>query len=155
MNIIRLENYNNEIFPIICKWYYQWLGQLNGECMEEIVYTFMHSVNTTRLPQTFVALSDNIPVGMYQLAIFDDLNCRPDLYPWLINVYVDEEYRGQHVCQAMMESVRENAKKAKLTELYLYTEHVGLYEKFGWRFMEEVNTFKNGPSVQRIYKLTI
>ena len=127
----------------------------NNESIEEIKCTFEHSLCKNKLPQTFVALIDGEPAGMYQLSMSDDLNSRPDLYPWLINVYVDEKFRGRNVARELMNTVKENAKELGLTELYLYTKHVGLYEKFGWKFIEEVKTFKDDSPVERLYKLEI
>lgn len=95
------------------------------------------------------------PAGMYQLAMFDDLESRPDLYPWLINVFVDEKFRGKGVFRALMNTVNGHAKKANLQELYLYTEHVGLYEKFGWKFIGEVKTFREESPIERLYRLEI
>ena len=92
---------------------------------------------------------------MYQLSMSDDLDSRPDIYPWLINVYVDEKFRGKNVCRQLMITVNENAKKAGLTELFLYTKHKGLYEKFGWDFVEEVKTFKDDSPIERLYRLKI
>ena len=155
MKIIRLENSNNKIFDKICEWNYNWWGIRNQESFEEVKCGLEHSLNTDRLPQTFVALLDNEPVGMYQLSMCEDLNSRPDIYPWLINVYVDEFYRGNHVCRELMKTVEENAKKAGLKELYLYTKHIGLYEKFGWEFVEEVRTFREDSPIERLYKLII
>lgn len=155
MKIIRLENSNNKIFDKICEWNYNWWGIRNHESFEEVKCGLEHSLNTDRLPQTFVALLDDEPVGMYQLSMCEDLNSRPDIYPWLINVYVDEFYRGNHVCQELMKTVEENAKKAGLKELYLYTKHIGLYEKFGWEFIEEVRTFREDSPIERLYKLII
>ncbi len=54
-----------------------------------------------------------------------------------------------------MNTVKENARSIGLNELYLYTKHVGLYEKFGWKFIEEVNTFKDDSSMERLYKLNM
>ena len=85
----------------------------------------------------------------------DDLSSRPDIYPWLINVYVDEKYRNEGVCRFLMETVKEKAKDIGLTELYLYTKHIGLYEKFGWEFKEEVRTFNADSPIERLYKLKI
>lgn len=155
MEIVRLEECTNDIFPQICEWYYEWLGKSNGESMEEIECTFLHSLNIDRLPQTFVALIDGKPAGMYQLSISDDLTSRPDIYPWMINVYVDKSFRGKNVCRALMESVQTNARRANLNELYLYTKHVGLYEKFGWKFVEEVKTFKSSSPIERLYRLEV
>ena len=155
MEIIKLEESNNLFFDKICDWYYNWLGIKNNESIEEIKCTFEHSLCKNKLPQTFVALIDGEPAGMYQLSMSDDLNSRPDLYPWLINVYVDEKFRGRNVARELMNTVKENAKELGLTELYLYTKHVGLYEKFGWKFIEEVKTFKDDSTVERLYKLEI
>ena len=155
MEIIKLEESNNLFFDKICDWYYNWLGIKNNESIEEIKCTFEHSLCKNKLPQTFVALIDGEPAGMYQLSMSDDLNSRPDLYPWLINVYVDEKFRGRNVARELMNTVKKNAKKLGLTELYLYTKHIGLYEKFGWKFIEEVKTFKDDSPVERLYKLEI
>lgn len=155
MEIIKLEESNNLFFDKICDWYYNWLGIKNNESIEEIKCTFEHSLCKNKLPQTFVALIDGEPAGMYQLSMSDDLNSRPDLYPWLINVYVDEKFRGRNVARELMNTVKENAKELGLTELYLYTKHIGLYEKFGWKFIEEVKTFKEDSPVERLYKLEI
>ena len=155
MEIIKLEESNNLFFDKICDQYYNWLGIKNNESIEEIKCTFEHSLCKNKLPQTFVALIDGEPAGMYQLSMSDDLNSRPDLYPWLINVYVDEKFRGRNVARELMNTVKENAKELGLTELYLYTKHIGLYEKFGWKFIEEVKTFKDDSPVERLYKLEI
>lgn len=77
---------------------YNWWGIRDGKSYEEVRCNLEHSLNKDRLPQTYVALIDEEPAGMYQFAMFDDLDTRPDIYPWLINVYVDEKYRGKNVC---------------------------------------------------------
>ncbi|MBE6551838.1 MAG: GNAT family N-acetyltransferase [Ruminococcaceae bacterium] len=154
MELIRLETEKSPIFEKVFEWSYNWWGKYCKGGEAETRSTLVHSLNTTRLPQTFAALDNGKPVGMYQLSMSDDLAGRPDIYPWLINVYVDEACRGKNICRFMMETVKENAAKAGLTELYLYTHHVGLYEKFGWRFIEYVDTFKGGEK-ERLYKMDI
>lgn len=155
IRIVRMVNSADPSFPVLCHWYEHWLGERNGESAQEICCTFAHSLNTVRLPQTFVAMVDNEPAGMYQLAMCDDLNSRPDLYPWLINVYVAEPYRGRGVCRAMMESVAPNAIRAGLQELYLYTKYKGLYEKFGWEYVQAVHTFREDSPLERLYRLQL
>ena len=155
MEIIRLEHSNNYIFDKICEWNYNWWGIRNNNSFEEVKCNLEHCLCKERLPQTFVALIDGEPAGMYQLSMSEDLISRPDIYPWLINVYVDEKFRGRNVCRKLMNTVNENAKKANLTELFLYTKHIGLYEKFGWEFVEEVKTFKDDSPIERLYRLKI
>ena len=155
MEIIRLEHSNNYIFDKICEWNYNWWGIRNNNSFEEVKCNLEHCLCKERLPQTFVALIDGEPAGMYQLSMSEDLISRPDIYPWLINVYVDEKFRGRKVCRKLMNTVNENAKKANLTELFLYTKHIGLYEKFGWEFVEKVKTFKDDSPIERLYRLKI
>lgn len=157
MKIIRLEdkNKNKIFFDTICEWNYHWWGVRDGKSYEQVRCNLEHSLNIHRLPQTYIAIIDNKAVGMYQFAMSDDLESRPDLYPWLINVYVDEKYRGIGVCRELMKSVIEHAKEANIQELYLYTKHVGLYEKFGWKYVEEVLTFREDSPVERLYRLDI
>ncbi len=155
MEIIRLECSNNEIFDKVVEWNYNWWGMKAGKSEEEIRYLFEHSICCDRLPQTFVALIDGRAVGMYQLSMTDDLFGRPDIYPWLINVYVDEEFRGRQICRELMMTVPKNAKNAGIKELYLYTSHIGLYEKFGWELVEMVRTFNDKSPLERLYKLNI
>lgn len=153
MKIIKLTDSNNPIFEKVVEWNYNWWGKTNGKSEEEVRLFLENSLMATRLPQTFVAISDGKPLGMYQLSMHDDLFARPDIYPWLINVYVDEAARGRGVCAEMMKTVAENARAASLSDLYLYTKHVGLYEKYGWDFVEYVKTFDENSPIERLYKL--
>lgn len=155
MHIMKLQDSKNNIFEKIVEWNYHWWGIRDGESLEAVRCNLEHSLNAERLPQTFVALLDGEPAGMYQLSMCENLNSRPDIYPWLINVYVDEKFRNQNVCRQLMNTVKGNAQKANLSELYLYTKHIGLYEKFGWEFIEEVKTFKKDSPIERLYKLII
>lgn len=155
IQVIRLEDSNNKIFEKVVDWNYNWWGKDSGKSIEEVRCSMEHSVNIERLPQTFVALLDGEPCGMYQLSMSDDLAGRPDIYPWLINVYVDEKFRGRGICKELMLTVKKNAENAGLSELYLYTHHVGLYEKYGWEFAEFVKTFKEDSPVERLYKLPL
>ena len=93
--------------------------------------------------------------GMYQFT-YEDLFVRPDIYPWLANVYVDEEYRCSGVCRRMLESVKQNAKQnTEFNELWLYTKHIDLYDKFGWEYVGNIDTCIEEQRSQRLYKLKV
>lgn len=134
-------------------WMYHWWGKQEGYEKEAIRCYLIHSMQRERLPQTFGLFVDENLVGMYQFTQ-GDLFVRPDLYPWLANVYVEEAYRKQGYGKHLLESVQENAKKyLSGGKLYLFTTHIGLYEKFGWEFMEELDTFLPEKRIQRLYRL--
>ena len=154
MEIIKLEDSSNYIFNKICDWNYNWWGKRDCNSIEKVRYYMEHSLCKDKVPQTFVALIEKEPVGMYQITSYDDIS-RPDIYPWLANVFVDEKYRGRGIFKALMNTVFENAKKLNIKELYLYTSYVGLYEKFGWEYIEEVRTIREDCPIERLYRLRI
>ncbi len=155
LKIIRLEGKNNPCFDKVVRWNYEWWGEKTGKSREAVEYFMEHSICTDKLPQTFVAVDEGEPVGMYQLSMVDDLFGRPDIYPWLINVYVDPNHRGKNICRELMGTVPEAARAAGIKMLYLYTSHVGLYEKFGWEFVQEVPTFNEESPMERLYRIEI
>lgn len=50
------------------------------------------------VPAAFIALCDGEPVGVVCLWR-SDLLSRQDLYPWLANLFVKEDFRGMHIGQ--------------------------------------------------------
>ena len=108
-----------------------------------------------RVPQTYGAFIGDSIIGMYQFT-YEDLFVRPDIYPWLANVYVDEQYRGNGVCRKMLESVKGNAKQnTQVNELWLYTKHINLYDKFGWEYVGNIDTCIEEQRSQKLYKLKL
>ena len=133
------------------KWMYDWWGQAENYSYEAVHSYMSHSLQEKRLPQTYGLYLDDTLIGMYQFTM-EDLFPRPDIYPWLANVYIDKAYRAYGYGRFLLSSVREAAEKAGLEELYLFTTHIGLYEKFGWEFVREIDTFLE-PRMHRLYRL--
>lgn len=143
-------------FDALCAWMHGWWGVRDGLTPEQVRTEMRHCLNTgNRLPQTFIAYVDGTPAGSYQLSMSDDLESRPDIYPWLISLQVDPAFRGLGVARALLETVERNARAAGLSRLYLYTAHNGFYEKFGWQFVEMVETFRESSPLERLYTLEI
>jgi len=85
-----------------------------------------------QVPYFVVARSDGVPVGCASI-VATDLPTRPDLGPWLANVYVQPTWRGRGLGTALTE--RAMAYGAQFADvLYLYTSgSTALYERLGWR----------------------
>lgn len=133
---------------------YGWWGEREGYTREAVRENLLHSLNTDRLPVTFGLYLDEKLVGSYQFTN-SDLFVRPDLRPWLANVYLDPAYRGRGLGRVLLATVRENAERLlPEPELYLFTTHTGLYEPFGWIFTEEIDTHLK-PRMQRLYRLPL
>ena len=64
---------------------------------------------------------------------------RKDLSPWYATMYVKEEFRGKGSSKILHNAILEEAKKRGFKKLYLKTDLVNYYEKFGAIFLENLN----------------
>jgi GNAT superfamily N-acetyltransferase len=135
-------------------WMFGWWGMRDGYTREAVKESMLHSLNRDRLPMTFGLFQNGTLIGSYQFTN-SDLFVRPDIIPWLANVYLDPAYRGRGWGRLLLSTVKENARTyLSAPALYLFTKHEGLYEKFGWRFETEIDTHLE-PRLQRLYRLPL
>ena len=155
IKIRKITETSQENINKMTNWMYEWWAKDEGITYEQVKSFIEHSMQEKRLPQTYGAFIGKNIVGMYQFS-YEDLFARPDVYPWLANVYVDEKYRNEGICRKMMESVKKNAESnMDFQELWLYTKHVGLYEKFGWKYISNFDTYNKEDRIQRLYRLEL
>ena len=72
-----------------------------------------------------------------------------DLTPWIGFVYTFPNYRGNRRAGELLEYAENLAKKGGAKNVYISTDHIGLYEKYGYEFFETAKTKDGGDS--RIY----
>lgn len=131
-----------------------WLWQewAQDKAIEYMRYSTLHNTQRDRIPMTFVALVGEEPAGTVSLWM-NDLRCRQDLYPWMASLYVREGSRGCGIGTLLQAHAVEEAKRLGYNDLYLFTEHKGYYEKFGWTFVEEAP--KMNGEYTRIYRKSL
>ena len=155
LEIRKITDIDSDTLNKITEWMYHWWGKEDGYTLEAVKCRMKHSIQKERLPQTYGLFLDNEMIGMYQFTL-EDLFVRPDIYPWLACVYIDGNYRNKGYGKILLESVKSMAQEnLKSDEIYLYTKHVGLYEKFGWEFVSEINRFKKEAITERLYRLSL
>jgi len=138
-----------EILDITTKWMYEWWGVEENYKYDDVYSYMKNSFNKERLPQTFIMYLDDKIIGMYQIT-YRDLFVRPNIYPWVANLYVDKDYRKKGYGKILISSIKDQAKKCTpFNELFLYTTYNNLYEKYGWECIEEIDG-KN-----KLYRLKI
>ena len=75
----------------------------------------------------------------------------PDLKPWIGFVYTFPSYRGQHLMGALIERACEIARLDGHDTLYVSTEEVGLYEKYGFTYWKDMSNVRG--EMTRVYRL--
>ncbi len=58
------------------------------------------------------------------------------LFPWIGFVFTAPEYRGNRYSGKIITYACDEAKKMGYQKVYLATDHVGLYEKYGFTYLE-------------------
>lgn len=73
----------------------------------------------------------------------------PEIYPWVSGVFVTEDYRGHRISEKLIAFANEYAKKNGFDKTYIPSIHVGLYEKYGYRYLRDIVNYGNG--IDRLY----
>ncbi len=66
--------------------------------------------------------------------IENDFHDRPDLTPNVCAVYTDDAYRKQGIAGQLLNMVVEDLRSKGISPVYLLTDHIGFYERYGWEF---------------------
>lgn len=82
--------------------------------------------------------------------IENDFHDRKDLYPNVCAVYTDEKYRGRGIAGELLNMVVEDMKSKNISPIYLITNHIGFYERYGWEFLCMVQG-DDEPEMTRMY----
>ena len=58
------------------------------------------------------------------------------LFPWIGFVFTQPDYRGHRYSGEVIEYACKEAKTQGYNKVYLATDHIGFYEKYGFEYME-------------------
>ncbi len=85
------------------------------------------------VPQWYVATVGNSIIGGLGV-IENDFHDHPELTPNVCAVYVETAYRRQGLAGRLLDRVCRDMEAYGVDTLYLLTDHIGFYERYGWRF---------------------
>lgn len=91
-------------------------------------------------------------VSFCTLAEKDDIQ-PTDFTPWIGFVYTFPKYRGRQYMGRLLSEAEEIAFKEDAKYTYISTDHIGLYEKYGYEFYKTQKDM-NGE-VSRIYRKSL
>ena len=90
------------------------------------------------VPQWYVVLDGQGEIIAGAGVIENDFHDRPDLRPNLCALYVEERFRGRGLAGHLLSAIRADMAGLGVERLYLVTDHVGFYERYGWQFLTTV-----------------
>jgi tRNA (cmo5U34)-methyltransferase len=67
--------------------------------------------------------------------IDNDFMVRDDLCPWFCALYIEPAERGHELGSKLLAHGRLEAARSGFAKIYLNTDHVGYYEKYGWQYI--------------------
>ena len=77
-----------------------------------------------------ILVDENSLIGFISLFPFDG-DEEKELTPWYATMYVKKEYRGKGYSKLLNDAILEVARNRGFNEVYLKTELINYYEKFG------------------------
>jgi len=97
----------------------------------------------------YLCLDDDRIVGGLGV-IENDFHDRKDLSPNVCAVYTEEDCRGQGIAGTLLNMVVDDLRSKGISPLYLVTDHVGFYERYGWEFLCMARS-EDKPEMTRLY----
>lgn len=129
--------------------YEKW-GDGNRQLYVDSIFGCIGSRNP--IPHWYLLEDGNRIVGCAGLVEHDFID-RVDLSPWLCALYIEKDKRGKSLSKLLIDQVKRDARHTGFEKVYLCTEHVGFYEKFGFQYIGEGKYPDGDPS--RIYEAEI
>ena len=82
----------------------------------------------------YLCLCDGRIVGGLGV-IENDFHNRKDFYPNICAVFTEEEYRGKGIAGRLLDMAVEDLRLRGISPVYLLTDYIGFYERYGWKFL--------------------
>ncbi|WP_319637820.1 GNAT family N-acetyltransferase [Priestia aryabhattai] len=128
----------------------KWASKENLRLYEDCI---THSLKTNScLPIWYLLENEGGIIGCAGL-ITNDFISGMDLCPWVCALYIEEDYRGKSLGEKLLLKLKEDTKIVGFDNLYLCTDHVGYYEKYGFVYISD--GYHPRGSSSRIYKANL
>ena len=97
----------------------------------------------------YFCLDEDMIVGSVGV-IENDFHDRKDLSPNICAVYTEEAYRKQGIAGRLLNMAVDDLRSKGISPVYLVTDHIGFYERYGWEFYCMVQC-DGEPCMSRMY----
>ncbi|VEF47616.1 GCN5-like N-acetyltransferase [Bacillus freudenreichii] len=125
----------------------KWAKDYNKKVYENCIN---HCITTdSPLPVWYLVEDSSNIIGCAGL-ISNDFISRMDLWPWICALYIEERYRGRSLGRELLSRAKVDAAKAGFNNVYLCTDLIGFYEKYGFNYIGD--GYHPWGSSSRIYQ---
>lgn len=144
MKLINLKdnkNYLKEYFLLCSK---EWGSEKTDEELNEYANNKVENTlsgKNDKLISAIGLINTNL-IGFISLFKYDGEE-RRDLTPWYATMYVKKEYRGLGYSKILNDAILKEAKKLGYNKVYLKSDLMNYYEKFGAKYIEKLNNGEN------------
>ena len=97
----------------------------------------------------FAAILNGQIIGMVTI-MKSDYYPLPEIFPWISTLFVSENHRGNRISEKLIDFANQYAKNIGFDKTYIPTEYIGLYEKYGYRYVKDIVNYGNG--IDRLYE---
>ncbi len=117
----------------------EWGSKKTEEEMNNYIKEKLNQIKTTdKIIKILGLFDDNNLIGFISLFKYDGEE-RRDLTPWYATMYVKKEYRGKNYSKLLNDELLKETKELGYDKVYLKSELVNYYEKFGAKYIEDLN----------------
>ncbi len=120
-----------------------------GQFLYELLKTHTLKDNTGQNTRVLMLVDGESLAGFCTLAEKDDIQ-PTELTPWIGFVYTFPAYRGQGCAGKLLKHCEELAKNDGMKAVYISTNHIGFYERYGYEFYKTMKDMAGEDS--RVYK---
>jgi predicted acetyltransferase len=138
MEIIKITK-KNRYYQEIINIYYNWWLKSKKLSLIDIDNMFKDILDNNELPFIYALIINDTLIGTYQINQKDDID-EKEYEPYLANVFIKEQYRNRGFSRVLIEDSIKKTKELGYKTLYLHSRLENYYEKFGFKFLEEVET---------------
>ena len=151
MELIKIDKTNINLLSDVMDLIFEEWGETFSCSKEEKLNNFKKPIlNGEEFPHAYLLKDADNNIGSF-LILEHELK-GSDLSPWLACVVVNKKYRGQGYGGVLLNYIK-TIIEANFPEIYLTTEHVGFYEKIGFKLIKLIdNNGKNNRLCCKISK---
>lgn len=141
MKIIDIRNYENFLEEYIVLCHLEWGEKINN--LDEYVLRKKESIIFgDKVIKILGIIENGVLVGFISLFKHDGKE-RRDLFPWYATMYVKKEFRGLGYSKILNDSILKSAKDLGYKKVYLKSDLINYYERFGAKYIEKLSNGEN------------